>query len=360
MTCGPLAFFDDRLDDRADAIADRVVFRARLFLARNLRFDAADFRDDVAALESLDGGVDDLADPLAELAVNLLALGFAHALGDDLLGGLRRDAAELLGFLRELDLHPDFGFFAVELLRLVERDLACRVRDLGHDLPHRVELDLAGLEVEAGPQILVALEDLARGREIGVFDRADDDGRVDALVLRHDVDHLLQFSSHVSSSGQSADGMRRQTPNSTSSRARLIRPSGTRCTRRPSEQHVVAVHSRQPARKMRLAVHRLGRHDLGQPAGESPIVGLAARAADPDPATTPRGCSCRSGSPTRSGSTSSSALRSWLTRWQSSIADRLFAPVPHPASDRRRRSMITRRTQPIDSRRNCRSKISSP
>ena len=60
---------------------------------------------------------------LAELAVDLLALGFAHALRDDLLGGLRGDAAELLGFLRELDFHPDFGFLAVELLRLVERDL---------------------------------------------------------------------------------------------------------------------------------------------------------------------------------------------------------------------------------------------
>ena len=118
MTCGPLAFLRHGLDDGAHAVADGVVLRARLFLARDLRLDAADFRDDVAALEALDRRVDDFADALAELAVNLLALGFAHALGDDLLGGLRRDAAELLGFLRELDLHPDFGFVAVELLRL--------------------------------------------------------------------------------------------------------------------------------------------------------------------------------------------------------------------------------------------------
>jgi hypothetical protein len=33
---------------------------------------------------------------LAELAVDLLALRFTHALRDDLLGGLRGDAAELL------------------------------------------------------------------------------------------------------------------------------------------------------------------------------------------------------------------------------------------------------------------------
>src|SRR5262249_2037741 len=65
-----------RLDDGADAIADRVVFCTRLLLTWDLRFDAADFGDDVAALEALDHRVDDLADPLAELTMDLLALGF--------------------------------------------------------------------------------------------------------------------------------------------------------------------------------------------------------------------------------------------------------------------------------------------
>ena len=50
------------LDDGAHAVADRVVLGARLFLARDLRLDAADFRDDVAALEALDRRVDDFAD----------------------------------------------------------------------------------------------------------------------------------------------------------------------------------------------------------------------------------------------------------------------------------------------------------
>ena len=200
MTCGPLAFFGHGLDHGAHAVADRVVLRARLFLARNLRLDAADFRDDVAALEALDHRVDDFADALAELAVNLLALGLAHALRDDLLGGLRGDAAELLGFLRELDFHPDFGFVAVELAAPRRARSRCAgVGDLGDDLAHGVELDLAGLEVEARPQVLVALEHLARRREVRVLDRADDDGRVDALVLRDDVDHLLQFGVAISS-----------------------------------------------------------------------------------------------------------------------------------------------------------------
>src|SRR5262249_25519406 len=148
---------------RAHAVADRVVFRARLFLARDLGLDTADFRDDVAALEALDHRVDDLANPLAELAVDLLALGLADPLRDHLLGRLRRDAAELLGLFRKLDFHSDFGFVAVEPARFVERDLFRRVRDVGYDQADGVELDLSRLEIEARAQVLITLEDLARG-----------------------------------------------------------------------------------------------------------------------------------------------------------------------------------------------------
>ena len=48
--------------------------------------------------------VDDFADALVELGEDVLALGLAHLLEDDLLGRLRRDAAEHFGRLRELDL----------------------------------------------------------------------------------------------------------------------------------------------------------------------------------------------------------------------------------------------------------------
>ena len=50
---------------RADAVADGVVLGARLFLARQLGFDASELDDDVAVLESFHHATDDLADPLA-------------------------------------------------------------------------------------------------------------------------------------------------------------------------------------------------------------------------------------------------------------------------------------------------------
>src|SRR5690606_6468603 len=43
----------DALDDRAHAVADRVVLRARLLLARQARLDTAQLDDDVALLEPL-------------------------------------------------------------------------------------------------------------------------------------------------------------------------------------------------------------------------------------------------------------------------------------------------------------------
>ena len=63
------------------------------------RFDAADLEDDVAVLEPLHRAVDDLADPLVVLGEDVLALRLAHLLEDDLLGGLRGDAAQHLGRL---------------------------------------------------------------------------------------------------------------------------------------------------------------------------------------------------------------------------------------------------------------------
>src|SRR5262249_41898334 len=60
------------LDHGPDAVADVVVFGARLFLAGQRRLDAADFGDDVAGLEALDGAGDDFADALVVFLVDVV------------------------------------------------------------------------------------------------------------------------------------------------------------------------------------------------------------------------------------------------------------------------------------------------
>ena len=140
---------------RADAVARRVALGARLFLARQHRLDAADLEDDVAVLEALDRAVHDVADALVVLGEDVLALGLADLLEDDLLGGLRRDAAEHLGRLRELHLVAELDAVGdlvavqlpVHLARFVDRRSRspALVTSCTTGL-EREEIDLAGLE----------------------------------------------------------------------------------------------------------------------------------------------------------------------------------------------------------------------
>ena len=79
----------------AQAIAGAHRFARNRAIARHERLGvAAEIEKDVAALDALDDAGDELADAILVRIDHLRALGFAHALHDDLLGGLRRDAAE--------------------------------------------------------------------------------------------------------------------------------------------------------------------------------------------------------------------------------------------------------------------------
>ena len=175
----------------------RVAFGARLFLARQHRLDASDLDDQVAVLEALHRAVDHFADAIVVLGEDVLALGLAHLLEDHLLGGLRRDPAEHVGALRELDLHVDFGFFAVELLRFLQRDLGRVVGHVGHDVLDGEQIDLAGFLIEPRLQVLVRLVVLARRRQDGVLDRGDDRVGLDAFFLGERLDRLHQRVLHM-------------------------------------------------------------------------------------------------------------------------------------------------------------------
>ena len=83
------------VDVGADAVAVAEVLARDHLVAADDAFGAAEIDDDVAVFDALDGAVDDLADAVLVLVVLALALGLAHLLHDDLLGGLRGDAAEI-------------------------------------------------------------------------------------------------------------------------------------------------------------------------------------------------------------------------------------------------------------------------
>ena len=128
-------------DDDADALVRRETFQPRLIALAEPAFGLAEFDDDVAVLEALHDAIDDLADMLVVFGVDAFAFGFADLLKDDLLGHLRRDAAQADRGFQELDLlfHLRVGLDAA---RFLHRDLADGIRDFFDDFAQRVDVDL--------------------------------------------------------------------------------------------------------------------------------------------------------------------------------------------------------------------------
>ena len=93
--CGPRDFLAHVVDVGAHPLARPEALARQQLVAAQHRLGPAEIDDDVAELDPLDEAVDDLALAVLELLELALALGVAHLLDDDLLGGLRGDAAEI-------------------------------------------------------------------------------------------------------------------------------------------------------------------------------------------------------------------------------------------------------------------------
>ena len=147
------------------------------------RLDPTEVEQRVAAVALLDDAGDDVALAAGVLLVLHLALGLADALAHHLLGGLRGDAAEVVG--RDVELVADRLAVLVELL--------------GH------HPDLAGVGVDGDPGVLVGAGHPLVGRLEGVGERAEQRVDRDALVggqrlqrvhqvgVRHDAFALFVF-----------------------------------------------------------------------------------------------------------------------------------------------------------------------
>src|SRR5262249_26146212 len=117
------------------------------------------------------------------------------------------DAAEPLGVELDPDLVPDLGL-RIELARLRHQHLRLRVDDLLDDGAELEQLDLPGLVVEAGLDLLLGTELLARRLAHRLLDGAHDDLAVDALVLGDLVDFALERDHDASpvSAGRGSRG----------------------------------------------------------------------------------------------------------------------------------------------------------
>ena len=203
MTCGTLGGVFDAHDDGLDAGAVIVVLGLDLLAARQLGLDAAQLDERVVTRVALlhDAG-DELADAVDVLLVHEVALGFADALQDDLLRGLRGDASEVVGGdLDALDLaHVDARQVEPDLFALLVVHLeGLDVDVLGED--ELVDAHVAGLCVDLDLGVLDGVKRLLVGGEQRVFERLDEGFERDALLLLDLSQSLDDVSTH--------DGLRR-------------------------------------------------------------------------------------------------------------------------------------------------------
>jgi hypothetical protein len=176
----------DRQDQRADAVADSHHFARNLLVAADDALGAAEVDDDVAELDALDDAGDDLPGAVLELLILTLALGVAHLLEDHLLGGLRRDAAELDIGQRIDDEIAQIGA-GLELLRVLQADLLEMVVDLLDHLDDAPQPHVARFRVDLGADVVFRAVAGAGAALHRILHRLDDDAAVDQFLARHRI-----------------------------------------------------------------------------------------------------------------------------------------------------------------------------
>src|SRR5436190_292792 len=215
----PLRARADLRDDSLDPGALLIALAVDLLGTGQQRLDLAEVDEHVVPVTGLlDDPSDDLGDAVDVLLVHHLALGLADPLGDDLLGGLRGDAAEVLRrHVRSRHLlFGDVGPVDLEVLVLDEHmrafaGLLLGLLELGqHALARLLEqplLDVWGqIDREDAEVALIAVEldhgvarrarrVLVRGEQ-RVLERLDQRVGLDSLVSFEFLDELDDLSAH--------------------------------------------------------------------------------------------------------------------------------------------------------------------
>ena len=190
MTCGPFGDFLHVEHVRANEIVDAIVFAGNLLVERHHRFVAAFERHvHVALFVALHGAGHEIVELADVFVVDRVALGLANALHDDLLGGLRGDAAEI--FRRH--------FFVEEIADLIRRagllrgDLELRIGDLFDDGAAMEDAVLAGLPIDDDDRVRLAAEVPLVGREQRRFERFEQHLERDVALVRDEVQDVDEF-----------------------------------------------------------------------------------------------------------------------------------------------------------------------
>ena len=182
-----------------DAVVDRQLLGGHLLAGLQKALGAAQLDVNLLVLDALDDGGEYLVFLLAVFVVDHAPLGLAQMLHHHLLGGLRRDAAEVLG--RHLDLHQIaqliLGLYGPGFL---QRHLALGILHRLHDGLAAEHLHAALFGVDGGANVGVFAEVLfICGNQRGL-DRAEEYVFIDAPLLAQGVqgaEKLIGINSAV-------------------------------------------------------------------------------------------------------------------------------------------------------------------
>src|SRR5690606_38903807 len=192
------SFAVDLRDVRAHAVADAQVLLRDHLVARQPRLDLARLDDRALAIHALDRARQHGFAAREEVVDDLLALGVADLLQDDLLGRLRADATQVDRLELFLDVVADLDV-ADLLLRLGQDHLDVVVLELavGDDLPAPERLRLAGHAVDRDADVDFLLEALLHGGGQRALERSEHDVARDVLLARERIDQQQNFPAHL-------------------------------------------------------------------------------------------------------------------------------------------------------------------
>jgi hypothetical protein len=182
------------------AVAAAQVFLRDQLAALQAPFDTTALDDEIALVETLDRAGEDLVATRQEIVQQLLALGIADLLQDDLLGRLRADPADGHGLDRlfEVVAHVD----VVDLfLGLEVEDLGFRLlqtRFVRHHMPAAESLVGTRFAVNRDADIDFAFIEFLGGRCQCQFDGTKHDFTIHVFLTRDRIHQHQQFAVHSS------------------------------------------------------------------------------------------------------------------------------------------------------------------
>ncbi len=179
----------DQLDDAADAIADSIAFKARLFLLGKPGFGFAEIEDVIRTFHAFDGAIYQFARAAGIFLEYGFAFGLADLLKDHLLGSLGRDATQGIGILLNADFGADFRGW-IDAAGLGESHFMSGIGDGFGNLLYHIKRNGAGLGVHIGDVIFIAAVMFTGGDQHRILNGIEDDLRVDALFFAQYLDGL--------------------------------------------------------------------------------------------------------------------------------------------------------------------------